>query len=215
MRFLLVAVLLVLAAPQLVSADTINLRSGNGDPGESDPFITVRGAAATVCGVYAGAAPIPLQQAKVLGNYSYYPPITGTQFVGVYDVWACPVGCYLYEIQFSLPTYFREPSLEFHGWADDAFELYLNGLHLGNTESVPWHEDGNLACAVLSCSNASAFVSGTNTIDIYVRNMAGGPTPTGLTFRASVNYVPEPSSMLALAGGLAGLLGFRRTRLVR
>lgn len=109
------------------------------------------------------------------------------------------------ETTFNLPVDFHGASLTGEAFVDDVGYVYLNG-HLISGE-------------ILSTGNASFatslyFQEGINTLVISDWNEYGGAS--GATYYANINYnTPEPTSMLMLATGLAGLGGVIRRKLAK
>jgi hypothetical protein len=202
-----------------VSAATLNLHSGNAPQGQTDPLITVRGAACTINGISVDAAPVASQQATVVQspNSSWGDPPTGSRWIGVASGSAnsTPAGGYLFESSFDLPAFYSSPSMRISLLADNRYAVYLNGYFIDESrrgEYAYWSPPG-----VYTPSDPSCFRQGTNALQIYVMNDynpdLNGPSPMGLAFSAQVSYVPEPSSLIALltgVGGLGGLMWKRR-----
>jgi hypothetical protein len=139
------------------------------------------------------------------GEYPENPPWIGTDSL---SAWIGPVGdtnldgaagAYDYRTTFNL-TGFNLSSVVITGqWAtdDSGLNILLNGVSTGITSS-------NGYTAWKSFTISSGFVAGVNTLDFQLNN-GGGPTGLRVEMTGTGNEVPEPSSILLLASGIAGL----------
>jgi len=196
------AIALLVTMISVAAAETIVMKSGNAASGSQDPLITVRR-------LSLAAEP---QQAIVASSRDAlwtHPPVGCTWVSTTTSTQDIP-GWYYYHTSFSLPSGFTNPSLTISWSGDDCAYLTLNATDLGYRDF--W------AVRTVTLNDPSAFATGVNALDFAVANKdTGWPTSaTGLCYYATVTYtsapVPEPSSILALAGGLLGLLGIRRFR---
>ena len=117
-------------------------------------------------------------------------------------------GTYTYELDFNLTGY-NAATASFVGRfaADNAAEVKLNGVTIANASGfTSWND----------FSANSGFHAGMNTLDFIVTNWAqNGGNPTGLRVefsQSSIAAVPEPSTYVMLAGGLAVLALQRRRK---
>lgn len=127
-----------------------------------------------------------------------------------------PPGCGTYcglsgfiETTFTLPAIFSAISLTGAGNVDDWGYVFLNGNLISPQQLT---EFGNVG---FGTNNAAYFLSGLNTLVISDSNSGGGPS--AVAFYANINYstsvTPEPSTMIMLATGLAGVAGAIRRKL--
>jgi hypothetical protein len=112
------------------------------------------------------------------------------------------------ETTFTLPAIFSGISLTGAGNVDDVGYVFLNGHLIGSG----LFEFGDTS---FSTNVASFFLPGVNTLIISDDNSGGGPS--GVAYYANISYstsaTPEPSTMIMLATGLAGLAGAIRRKL--
>lgn len=121
------------------------------------------------------------------------------------------------EVTFTLPSNFSNASIAGQASTDELGYIFLNGNLIGqagqpdpNTITVNEPND-----ATYSSNDQAFFLSGVNTLVISDINTSG---PGGVEFYGNINYtspVPEPSSILLLSSGLAGLAGMVRRRIAR
>ncbi len=118
-----------------------------------------------------------------------------------------PPGAYTNEIIFDLAGLIPSSATITGQWAtDNNATMFLNSVNTGNT--TPFAGFG----AFTAFSINSGFVAGLNVLEFVVLNAAGGTgNPTGLRVELSgtADVVPEPSTILLLGSGLAGLVAWR------
>lgn len=102
---------------------------------------------------------------------------------------------------------------------DDRVQIFLNGKYTG-IELPPGTGSGYLPSVLSPFLIQSGFVLGTNTLDFVIFNTPTGPTPvglqvtaiTGVVSKGGVSAVPEPTTLLLLGTGLAGLAASLRRK---
>ena len=177
------------------SAETIVLKSGNAAIGERDPLITVVGKEVTIAGQEASAAVQPLEQALVVSalDATWATPAPGSCWVGVSQNAACNQGGYEYSTPIDLPLFYADPSFEITVTADNYYAVYLNGVLVGQQATAGLFTE----LFTHSITSDSAFRPGRNDLIIQVINRTDQPpTPTGLTFSATVTYTPDTTPPL-------------------
>ena len=123
-----------------------------------------------------------------------------------------PPGDYTYETTFTLkPSEFGTFQLTGQMASDNSSRIFLNGVDTGMGAS------GSIVCCFEHFTTfhiTSGFVAGVNRLDIVVNNADCGPScvnPTGL--RVEFGAVPEPTTLMYLAGGILAISLSRDSRL--
>lgn len=147
------------------------------------------------------------------------PVVVGRQGTGIYQIpgtdvinsnpsgWWYGLSGY-YETSFDLPTGFSNVTLDLLAVGDDGGSAFLNQTYLGD---FFWNGYGAYS---FSTANQSLFHAGTNLLTFTVSNWGAGPT--GLSYKAEINYgapsaVPLPAALPLILSGL-GVLGFASRR---
>lgn len=212
MKYILYISLVLLFLASAASAERITLASGNAPIGERDPLIHVSGKATNVNGWVYSAADIESQQALVINRNHDWTNLAGSNWIGVADgELHSSAGGYSYIMHFNMSST-DQASILLSMSSDNWGQAYLNGNWLGMAvdNALPSHSQ----IFVMESSEQSFFREGDNVLEFEVGNSslpAGYTNPSGLIFKAQVDYVPEPASIATLAIGLAGIgFGWRR-----
>lgn len=134
----------------------------------------------------------------------WIPNGPNSQWIGAGPSASCQPGVYHYRLCFYLPC--TDGASVIGQWAaDDVGEILLNGQPAGHT--IPSPQFPNLPLyGWFPVNLTNGFVCGTNCLDFYVTNAAGGINPTG--FRAELTNVfndcccPPPQPFFTVLSGM-------------
>jgi PEP-CTERM motif len=230
---LLTLVFLGMTAFHTVKADPIKLYT----TGVNDAGVTL--AAGTIDSHYqllpgnSGGAGNSAQNAYVMGGATGSPGAgwadntAGSKWItnnpgGIFDT---PTGTYTFRTTFTIdPTLgydLSTASISGTAFADDRFRIFINGVDVGvnlpNGGGSGW-APGTLSSFLIS----SGFQFGVNTIDFVVSNTPAVPTPVGLQVTTLTGNilrgatppasVPEPTTLILIGTGLAGIAARARRK---
>ncbi len=163
------------------------------------------------------------QSAFPFWHDTWVPNTANSQWVGIQDSYSAPTrdgygpadpgGWYTFRMTFVLPSSFAAQHATIAGaWAaDDRGQIYLNGVEQSSCGAT------GAPCfrAMQAFDINSGFVAGINYLDFSVYNNFqehGNPTGFRVDFSGANYMVPEPSTFVLWAGGLAGLALLRRRK---
>ncbi len=121
-----------------------------------------------------GTTPRP---ATVINAHPAWLTIPGTQWISAAATG--PNGLYVYRFCFCLDGRFKNPVLTLASRADDAGQIFLNGVLIGPTGGFNAPQP-----LVHTVTNASLFVCGENCIEVHVQNLGG--VVTGFNMAANI-----------------------------
>jgi len=114
----------------------------------------------------------------------------------------------LFRVAFTLPAGFSSPQLSLSVFADNVATGILNGVIFGGQPFIQDQSNFTNPPSVFTTSNPGQFQVGQNFLTVYLYNFSD---PSGLDFKATVTFVPEPSTYLLVGGTLfTGLLVLRK-----
>ncbi len=143
---------------------------------------------------------------------SYIPNDSNSQWISISANTDGPVGDYTYRTTFNLTGLNPATAVITGRWATDnaGLDILINGISTGNTNTTQFG-------SFTSFSINSGFIAGVNTLDFIVNN-GGGPTGLrvdqlqGTASPPQASGVPEPTTMILLGTGLAGVVAKVRKR---
>jgi hypothetical protein len=94
-------------------------------------------------------------------------------------------------------------------FADNVATGILNGVIFGGQPFIQDQSNFTNPPSVFTTSNAGLFQAGQNFLTVYLYNFSD---PSGVDFKATVTFVPEPSTYLLVGGSLLGGLLVRKKR---
>lgn len=103
-------------------------------------------------------------------NWSYGPPLPGTNWISSDSLAQGPEGTYVFTREFSLDNCVN-PVIQLCLMADDSAAVYLNGAYLGSASSM-------YTPAYISSDGYPPFITGVNTLEVHVYNL----TPSQIAF---------------------------------
>lgn len=216
----------LMLSPGISSAETINLRSGNGNFGENDKYVNM----------LVGPANSAFADVFTLANFTDAKNGSDAFIVAPHPAWggglpddtiskwistnsggAGEGSTAMYAISFFVFMPFDSASIDLHLKADNELGggpnegVYLNGIALAGTSGF-----GEFPLETVIARNdiGSILVPGENTLYINATDVGG---PSGLLFRATIEtttgVVPEPVTATLFGTGLAALWALGRRKL--
>jgi hypothetical protein len=171
---------------------TNTLISGNGPLFSPDP--------ANSFSLNGGAT---FQPAVIIPPNGAYDTIPGTQWISVSGSgYGAGNMTTLYRTSFVLPAGFTGPSLEIQLHADNVGTVLLNGFEFGQQPLNGDQANFTNPPSLFTISDPAHFQVGINLLDIQVLDLG---EPSGLDYRATLTFIPEPSTVMQCVVGLLGL----------
>jgi hypothetical protein len=189
--FLLPLLLATLCLPPAILADTITIVSGNGSIGSSDPVVQVS--------TDSGATYNP---ATIIPTDSHYSVIPRTQWLAFNSSgFGLQNTDMLFRVGFTLPAGYSSPQLSLSVFADNVATGILNGVIFGGQPFAQIYENFTNPPSVFTTSNPGQFQVGQNFLTVYLYNFTD---PSGVDFKATITFVPEPSTFVLVGASLLG-----------
>jgi len=183
--------LATLCLPPAIFANTITIVSGNGSIGSADPVVQVS--------TDSGATYNPATIISANPNYSVIP---GTQWLAFNSSgFGLQNTDMLFRVAFTLPAGFSSPQLSLSVFADNVATGILNGVIFGGQPFIQDQSNFTNPPSVFTTSNPGLFQVGQNFLTVDLYNFTD---PSGVDFKATITFVPEPSSFLLVGGTLLG-----------
>ena len=196
--FLLPLLLITLCLPSAIFANTITIVSGNGTVGSPDSLVQVS--------TDSGAT---YNSATIIPTDSHYSVIAGTQWLAFNGSgFGLQNTNMLFRVPFTLPAGFSSPQLTLSVFADNVATGILNGVIFGGQPFIQDASNFTNPPSVFTTSNPGQFQVGQNYLTVYLYNFTD---PSGVDFKATITFVPEPSTCPLVGGTLfTGLLALRK-----
>lgn len=123
-----------------------------------------------------------------------------------------PIGNYDHQVSFDLTGFYANTAIITGGWSSDnnGVAIFLNGVDTGN----PGTSFTQFSLGFAPFSITTGFQPGINTLDFIVYN-GGGPTALRVEMTGTATPTPEPSSLVLLGTGVAGIASMIRRKLNR
>ena len=184
---LVLLLLATLCLPPAIHADTITIVSGNGSVGSADSVVQVS--------TDGGATYNP---ATIIPTDSHYSVIPGTQWLAFNSTgFGLQNTDMLFRVAFTLPAGFSSPQLSLSVFADNVATGILNNVIFGGQPFIQNEINFTNPPSVFTTSNPGLFQVGQNFLAVDLYNFTD---PSGVDFKATITFVPEPSNFLLLGG---------------
>jgi PEP-CTERM motif len=199
--YLLPLLLATFCLPPSIFANTITIVSGNGSIGSADPVVQVS--------TDSGAT---YNSATIIPTDSHYSVIPGTQWLAFNSSgFGLQNTDMLFRVAFTLPAGFSSPQLSLSVFADNVATGILNGVIFGGQPFIQDQSNFTNPPSVFTTANPGLFQAGQNFLTVDLYNFTD---PSGVDFKATITFVPEPSSFLLVGASLLGGLFVVRKRAV-
>jgi hypothetical protein len=197
--YLFPLLLAALCLPPSIFANTITIVSGNGSIGSPDPVVQVS--------TDSGATYNPATIITANPNYNVIP---GTQWLAFNSSgFGLQNTDMLFRVPFTLPAGFSSPQLSLSVFADNVATSILNGVIFGGQPFIQDAINFTNPPSVFTTSNPGLFQVGQNFLTVYLYNFTD---PSGVDFKATITFVPEPSTFLLVGSSLLGGLFMLKKR---